>query len=258
MHEAPKERSLRQGRAVRLIGGAASVALGAGLLALGPAGMAWAGPPTGPTGPTGPTSNCGSPTLSLEALLATDGTPEVQSGSTVTVYYEDGTPFNKAALSLENMGTHTTTSLSLTEKLLYSAVKEGSTVPKGEVTFLTGLAPLKYPAQYSGCGAGSPPNAADPLPEQGNPPHPGEQQEIAPYVEELTFTVPNLSSGNYNLTLTAYDSDGNYEPYSWSFSVEKSTVPVGAVGGVGVAAVLGGGLLLVQGTRRRRRPAASA
>jgi hypothetical protein len=189
----------------------------------------------------------------LEALLAAEGTPDLMPGSTVTLYYEDGTPFCQATLSLENTVTGKTTSVSISEKSLYSAVVQGNTVPKSEVTFLTGLTALDASL------GGSPPNAADPLPEQGNPPHPGEQQEIAPYVEELTFTVPgDLAAGKYKAMLTVDDSDGNYEPYSWSFSVEKSTVPVGAFGGVGAAAVLGGGLLLVQGTRRRRRSTASA
>ncbi|MFC0081445.1 hypothetical protein ACFFRE_04685 [Aciditerrimonas ferrireducens] len=247
MHEAPKERSFRRGRAVRLIGGAASVALGAGLLALAPAGIAGAQLGSG-NGPTGPNQCPPPPNPGTEALLAAEGTPSPAPGSTSTLYYEDGTPFCQATLSIENTTTHTTTSVSVSHSLLYNAVSggPGSSVPKSEATFLTGLTALDAKL------GGSPPNAANPL-------HPGEGGYIAPYVEKLTFTVPgDLQAGNYKATFTVNDSDGNYESYLWSFSIKKSTVPVGAVGGLGAAAVLGGGLLLVQGTRRRRRSTASA
>jgi len=163
-------------------------------------------------------------------------------GATITLYYEDGTPYCRSSLVIMGPGYKDTITPKATQ--LYAASK--SAPSNSEKQLLDSLT-----AVDSRLG-GSPPNAA-------NNQQPGEDGYDIPYVDELTFTVPsNLPPGSYKATFTVDDSDGNYESIHWSFSDLKTNTPVGAVGGLGVAAVLGGGLLLVQGNRRRRRATTTA
>jgi hypothetical protein len=207
--------------------------------------------------PTSPPTND-----SLEALLAYMGSavPKPGSGEQASLYYEDGTAFCGATLAITKSGSttpvetlqagfgSTSSSSDLTVNQLYAATVSPSEPSSSEVSFLKSLSAV------DAADGGSAPNAADPLPSP-----PGENNETAPYVEQITFTVPpeNLTPGTYTATFTVYDSDGNYEPYTWSFSVQSAQTPVGTLGGVAAAGLIGGGLVVLQ-TRRRRRPATSA
>ncbi|MFC0081446.1 hypothetical protein ACFFRE_04690 [Aciditerrimonas ferrireducens] len=198
----------------------------------------------------GGSSSCCS-TQGTEALLAYPSSdqqaPRPGAGQSGIFYYEDETPLCKATATATVKGGGTV-KLPVTTASVYPAVFWPFSPSRREVQFLRSLT-----AVDASLGA-SPPNAADPLPD-----FPAWNGAVAPYVTKIDVSVPtNLAPGRYTGTLTVKDSDGEYETYTWRFSVEMSTVPVGAVGGVGVAAALGGGLLLVQGTRRRRRVAARA
>jgi len=254
---APKKRRIAGSTAAR-IGGVAGLAAGAFALALAPAGIAGALPGPGrggpgPGSPGSPPSQCPpaqGTTLQPEALLAYNAQeysslPMLSPGATITLYYEDGTRYCQSSLVITGPGGKDTITPKATE--LYAA---SSGQPSSDEANLLGELNAVDPSLR-----GSPPNAANnQLSGEG-----GEDGYDIPYVDELTFMVPsNLSAGSYSATLTVDDSDGNYDSHSWSFNVSETNTPVGAVGGLGVAAVLGGGLLLVQGNRRRRRATTTA
>jgi hypothetical protein len=204
----------------------------------------------GGQGGNGGSSSCCS-TQGTEALLAYPSSdqqaPSPGPGQTGTFYYEDETSLCQVTATATVKGGGTV-NLPVTTASVYPAVFWPFSPSHREVQFLRSLT-----AVDAGLGA-SPPNAADPLPD-----FPAWNGAVAPVVRKVQVDVPpTLPPGHYTGTLTVEDSDGEYETYTWRFSVETSTVPVGAVGGLGTAAVLGGGLLLVQGTRRRRRVAAHA
>jgi len=239
------------------------VGAGATLLALAPSGAAGAlgGPGQGVQTGTGASNgslwlepqHCGQ--FGQEALLATQGTPgKPGPGQSAVFFYEDETPLCgvQASATLQGSGgQQTTVSLPVTASLRYPAVFFSFRHPfwpygvsGSEQGFLNGLQPVD---RWLG---GSAPNAANPLPLVH-----GWNGAVAPWVTELQVSVPEgLAPGSYHAELTVWDHDGGSETYCWRFTVKGSTVPVGSVGGLGVAAVLGGGLLLVQGNRWRRRP----
>jgi hypothetical protein len=67
----------------------------------------------------------------------------------------------------------------------------------------------------------------------------------------LSFALPADVSGCAHVQVTAHDGDGNSEMVRWTVTVQATTVPTGAVGGVVLAAVGGLALLVVQVRRRR-------
>ncbi len=208
----------------------------------------WGG--SGGSGGNGGSSSCCS-TQSTEALLAYPSSdqqpPNPGPGQTGTFFFEDGSSLCQATATATVKGGGTV-NLQVTTTSVYPAVLWPESPSRQEVQFLRSVTAVDAALQ------GSSPNAADPLPS-----FPGSSGAVAPSVTKVQVSVPtSLAPGSYTGTLTVEDSDGGYETYTWSFSVAKSAVPVGAVGGLGTAAVLGGGLLLVQGTRRRRRLAARA
>jgi hypothetical protein len=244
-------------RGLRAGTGALVVGAGATLLALAPSGVAGAlggpghGGQTGNGGSNGglwlESQHCGQ--FGQEALLATQGKPgKPGPGQGAVFFYEDETPLCgvQASATLQGPGgQQTTVSLPVTASLRYPAVFWPYGVSESEQRFLK-----KRLLPVDPWLGGSPPNAANPLPLV-----PGWNGAVAPWVTELQVSVPEgLAPGSYHAELTVWDHDGESETYCWYFIKEKSTVPVGSVGGLGVAAVLGGGLLLVQGNRRRRRP----
>ena len=66
-----------------------------------------------------------------------------------------------------------------------------------------------------------------------------------------SFALPSKISGRAHVRVTAYDGDGNKETISWTLTVQTTTVPTGAVGGIGLA-VIGALVLMVVQIRRRR------
>jgi len=74
----------------------------------------------------------------------------------------------------------------------------------------------------------------------------------------VSIALPaNLPSGTHTIQATAYDGDGDREVVSWTFTVPVTQVPVGPLGGIGLTALAGGGLLLAQRRRRTHRIASS-
>jgi hypothetical protein len=70
----------------------------------------------------------------------------------------------------------------------------------------------------------------------------------------VTFTVPSGLSGTAQICATGYDGDNNHETVCWTYTVQTTVVPVGAIGGLGVAAIGGAALMLIQRRRRRTTP----
>ena len=68
---------------------------------------------------------------------------------------------------------------------------------------------------------------------------------------EVPYSLPSKISGRAHVRVTAYDGDGNKETISWTLTVQTTTVPTGAVGGIGLA-VIGALVLMVVQIRRRR------
>lgn len=68
-----------------------------------------------------------------------------------------------------------------------------------------------------------------------------------------SFVLPAAVNGAVHLSATAYDGDGNKETVRWILTVGTTTLPSGAVGGIGLAAV--GGLVLMVVQLRRRHGA---
>jgi hypothetical protein len=74
----------------------------------------------------------------------------------------------------------------------------------------------------------------------------------------FSFAVPSGISGSAHVRATARDGDGNVETVRWILTVQTTALPNGAVGGIGVAAIGGLVLMVVQVRRRRgRKPAHS-
>ena len=69
----------------------------------------------------------------------------------------------------------------------------------------------------------------------------------------FSFALPSSISGSVHVRATAHDGDGNKETVFWTLTVQTTTVPNGAVGGIGLAAI--GGLVLIVIQIRRRRGA---
>ena len=70
----------------------------------------------------------------------------------------------------------------------------------------------------------------------------------------FSFTLPETASGTVQIKVTAYDGDGHHETLSWTVKVATTDLPGSTVGGLGVAAV--GGVVLTVVQLRRRRGAA--
>ena len=75
------------------------------------------------------------------------------------------------------------------------------------------------------------------------------------YEVPFSFTLPINISSSAHVRASAYDGDGNKETICWTLNVQATTLPSGAIGGFGVAAV--GGLVLAVVQVRRRRGATS-
>ena len=71
------------------------------------------------------------------------------------------------------------------------------------------------------------------------------------YEVPFSFALPATISGSAHVRATAYDGDGNRETVCWTLTVQETMLPSGAIGGIGLAAV-GGVVLLVVQVRRRR------
>jgi hypothetical protein len=69
----------------------------------------------------------------------------------------------------------------------------------------------------------------------------------------FSFALPSSVSGSAHVQVTAHDGDGDKETVRWTLTVQTTTVPTGAVGGI-VMAAAGGLVLLVVQVRRRRGP----
>jgi hypothetical protein len=67
----------------------------------------------------------------------------------------------------------------------------------------------------------------------------------------VSAVLPSNISGSAQVCATAYDGDQNRETVCWTLSVQPTPVPIGAIGGIGVAAVAGLVLFGVQMRRRR-------
>ena len=72
----------------------------------------------------------------------------------------------------------------------------------------------------------------------------------------FTFVLPATISGKAHISVTAFAADGRHETVRWSLTVGTTTVPDGAVGGLGVAALGGLALMALQLRRRRGAPRA--
>jgi hypothetical protein len=72
----------------------------------------------------------------------------------------------------------------------------------------------------------------------------------------FSFALPSSISGSAHVRATVHDGDGNVERVCWTLTVQTTTVPNGAVGVIGLAAV--GGLVLMVVQVRRRRSATPA
>ncbi len=72
----------------------------------------------------------------------------------------------------------------------------------------------------------------------------------------FSFALPSSISGTVHIRAIARDGDGNVETVGWTLTVQTTPLPDGAVGGIGVAAI--GGLVLMVVQVRRRRSAAAA
>lgn len=72
--------------------------------------------------------------------------------------------------------------------------------------------------------------------------------------EQTRTPLPTLQSGSYHYRLVVIQSDGTaLYGQDQPFTVSGTTVPVGSVGTIGLAALAGCGLFLTQRWRRRRR-----
>jgi hypothetical protein len=69
----------------------------------------------------------------------------------------------------------------------------------------------------------------------------------------FSFALPSSITGTVHIRATARDGDGNVETVRWTLAVQTTPLPDGAVGGIGVAAI-GGLVLIVVQVRRGRRP----
>ncbi|MBV9447154.1 MAG: hypothetical protein JO345_14835 [Streptosporangiaceae bacterium] len=69
----------------------------------------------------------------------------------------------------------------------------------------------------------------------------------------FSFVLPARISGSAHIRATAYDGDGEVERVSWTLTVQTTTLPDGAVGGIALAALAGGVLFFTQLWRRNRR-----
>jgi hypothetical protein len=72
----------------------------------------------------------------------------------------------------------------------------------------------------------------------------------------FSFALPSSISGSAHIRVVARDGDGNVETVRWTLTVQTTALPNGAVGGIGVAAI--GGLVLMVVQVRRRRGSARA
>lgn len=72
----------------------------------------------------------------------------------------------------------------------------------------------------------------------------------------FSFALPASISGSAHIHVVARDGDGNVETVRWTLTVQTTALPNGAVGGIGVAAI-GGLVLMVVQVRRRRRGGAA-
>jgi hypothetical protein len=76
------------------------------------------------------------------------------------------------------------------------------------------------------------------------------------YEVPFSFALPTDVSGNVNIRAVARDGAGGQEAVCWTLTVQTTTLPTGAVGGIAVAAL--GGLALTVTQFRRRRGVAPA
>lgn len=67
----------------------------------------------------------------------------------------------------------------------------------------------------------------------------------------FSFALPTDISGTAHVRVTARDGDGNVETVNWTLTVQTTALPDGAVGGIGLAAIAGLALMVVQVRRRR-------
>jgi uncharacterized protein (TIGR03382 family) len=68
----------------------------------------------------------------------------------------------------------------------------------------------------------------------------------------VSATLPSTVNGSTQVCATAYDGDNNQETVCWVLTATPGTpVPVGTIGGVGLAAVAGLVLFVIQLRRRR-------
>jgi hypothetical protein len=74
------------------------------------------------------------------------------------------------------------------------------------------------------------------------------------YEVPFSFALPTDVSGSAHIRATARDGDGNAETVCWTLTVQTTALPSGAVGGIGVAAIGGLALMMVQLRRRRGAP----
>jgi hypothetical protein len=69
----------------------------------------------------------------------------------------------------------------------------------------------------------------------------------------FSFALPAKINGTAHILVAAFGADGGRETIWWTLTVQTTALPSGAVGGVGVAAIGGLALMVVQ-LRRRRSP----
>ena len=67
----------------------------------------------------------------------------------------------------------------------------------------------------------------------------------------FTFTLPAAISATAHIQVTAHDSDGGTDTARWTLTIQTTTLPTGAIGGIVVAAAAGLTLLATQARRRR-------
>lgn len=150
-------------------------------------------------------SSCASSSATPEQLLAYGGTepPVPLPGSTVALDYIDETPYFPCdAVVADDLSTGSVVIVNLDRQPTTGL----------DMAALSSLDPSITP--------GSGPNAYDTGSNAGlASPGPGPGPGPTSYEETLHFTLPaNLTVGDYRVTVTSFDSDGNVETVTWSWS----------------------------------------
>jgi hypothetical protein len=214
--------------------------------------------------PPPPSGGCPQDLPGCESLLAfndasSSSPPAPALGQTATFYYEDETPIydpsapssataplnptSQACQSSQPLpgpgGSSTAPSLTLT-----STNRSSTSVPLTLQTLYAvstcggSESNFQYHAEYSllqqlkavnPSYAGSTPNASANDVTSG-----GEGGNELPWVSKLSFTMPSsLAAGTYTATLHVFDSDGNQDQYSWSFTVFAPSCQLGTIYNLG-------------------------